>query len=977
MVRELEEDSEEGCRKCQAETKAFYVIAPIVLLSVVLSMLYMTRHSPLKDGPIQVELQGTLGQVFMFLQVVNVCLAADLKYGDPMTPFMEFISQPFDVAFITESIPCVQSGLATPVRQYATHMFAPVIFITILILAYFCGQCIRAGFFSGNGLLNTIGEVLVEFYISVTMAVFAPFNCYEHPNGKLSVKSFPSVLCESGNADHSTLLGISVFAILAYPVSVVVMTMFACWIYPTRLMKNDIGMLVRCHFLFNRWKPSCYWFSIIAVLRNFILAVLPMVMPDTVLDLTVFFMAATLQVAIGFVIWWRPRRTPGMNRLDGLLSIVQITILATGSFSVYGTEVNKELSTLLVLLCCTGLVTGFMMVGFKSIEWMFFRKRFDIVLSHHNGHGGISARVLHIIFGKMLTMRRGQRCGFTFKRVFFDVENIGFYGLIFDAVKLSKNMVIFLSSETLCRPWCVGAVVAAHNAHVPMIPVILEEGAISSALAGTSDMTDAKTGKSQYFTEALSKKKTVTNVATGSASTNPLKTSGTTDFNAAATDGSKRGVSQWAADISGTVTQMSKQASIVPTHNFEIDSAPLRPHGVAHGDIFPAVENLLSQEPIMFDMTTWAGFEEFLNTLTSKLTGLNYRGGQSIADLNKDICTEIYAGRNKEGKDRLLLMSDHSDAEAVSVSRLFAWIIRPNLDKDMKVIQSGSMGALESMTAAISMTGGNNSNGGRGSMRGSFVSNVVLCEDLDVSAEEFAGMAKDQSASMLIFLFTSGTTTSAMQLLRLAVFWTYHNELQAIPVVIGESFKFPSDKQLDDMATGKGLNLGRNPGPKMKELAGEEVEMESVKLAFQRTLEYFVTFMNVPGMNETEVEVAVRRVIRRAATSMIPETELEEYEVEEIKLSHCTHRTSERMSKAGSASSAVPLASIAGGEKEEENEASFQVVGSSAKGLAPEEDMQVGSDEIMIVDEGSAAKVSVLKVARPALDLKTGSGSED
>ena len=51
-----------------------------------------------------------------------------------------------------------------------------------------------------DGVFNVVGEVLVEFYISVTLAIFGPFDCYDHPNGLRSVQKYPGVIC--GEGDH-------------------------------------------------------------------------------------------------------------------------------------------------------------------------------------------------------------------------------------------------------------------------------------------------------------------------------------------------------------------------------------------------------------------------------------------------------------------------------------------------------------------------------------------------------------------------------------------------------------------------------------------------------------------------------------------------------------------------------------------------------------------------------------------------------
>ena len=39
-----------------------------------------------------------------------------------------------------------------------------------------------------------IGEVLIEFYVSITPAIFAPVSCYRHLNGDTSVQKYPQII---------------------------------------------------------------------------------------------------------------------------------------------------------------------------------------------------------------------------------------------------------------------------------------------------------------------------------------------------------------------------------------------------------------------------------------------------------------------------------------------------------------------------------------------------------------------------------------------------------------------------------------------------------------------------------------------------------------------------------------------------------------------------------------------------------------
>merc|ERR1719498_1806451 len=190
------------------------------------------------------------------------------------------------------------------------------------------------------------------------------------------------------------------------------------------MAKNDIGILIRGHFLFNRWRPEKYWFSTITVVRNFTIALFPMVIPEDQLDVAVFLMLASLQMSLLLMLWHKPRRTPGMNALDLAISFVQITLLGAGAMSVYGTVLGAELSTLVMILVIGCLLTGGLMVLWKGQQYLRNSNANELFICHHGGAGGSAARVLQMIFAKII---KGP--------VFYDVDHLPHYGVIFDNIK--------------------------------------------------------------------------------------------------------------------------------------------------------------------------------------------------------------------------------------------------------------------------------------------------------------------------------------------------------------------------------------------------------------------------------------------------------------------------------------------------------------------------------------------------------------
>ena len=43
---------------------------------------------------------------------------------------------------------------------------------------------------------------------------------------------------------------------------------------------------------------------------------------------------------------------------------------------------------------------------------------------------------------------------------------------LIDSIKVSNNLLVVLGSETLCRTWCIGAIVPAYRKSIPMQSVI-------------------------------------------------------------------------------------------------------------------------------------------------------------------------------------------------------------------------------------------------------------------------------------------------------------------------------------------------------------------------------------------------------------------------------------------------------------------------------------------------------------------------
>jgi len=351
------EKSPLGCVDCSGFTTAAVIIVPIVVFILCVGLMRFIDQHPFHVNPLLAEAQNSMGQLIMFTQVINAIFSTRLLFGEPLVGFMGDVMSHLDPDAIFSSSPCLFDGLADPIPQYAIVISAPVAFIVMLSLVYLFGLFALKGIFPVAGLFNVIGEVLVEFYISITLAIFSPFDCFSHPSGDQSVNDYPQILCGDGN--HKVMVGLSVFGILAFPVMAIMVSLSATWYFPRALIKNEISHMVRCSFLFERWRPECYWFCNVTIFRNFAIAVLPSVMPEGDLDVTILLMMIVLVVSLVCCVWFKPRRSDTQNALDRFISLVKIIVLSFGIISVHGEAVRYQ------------LLAGCVALGVCVIAWYF------------------------------------------------------------------------------------------------------------------------------------------------------------------------------------------------------------------------------------------------------------------------------------------------------------------------------------------------------------------------------------------------------------------------------------------------------------------------------------------------------------------------------------------------------------------------------------------------------------------------------
>jgi len=750
------EANPDGCEECSQLGNVIACIVPFMVLAFCCFMMYHTHPSPLDEKPEAVDAGNTMGQLVMFVQVLNALYAARMVYGQPMEDLMNYLISQLDPDSLFSSAPCIMSAWADPLARYSMMIVAPLSFMLALSVAYLVGKIFFKGIFPLAGLINMIGEVLVEFYIAITLAVFSPFNCYGHPNGEQSVRSYPQVIC--GAPQHGAMVGLAVFGILAFPLSAIAVSGFLTFQFPRRILRNDIHFLVCGKFLFERWKPNCYWFCNVTLIRNFCIAVIPCVLPEDALDVTLFLMTMALSIAFLFLVWFKPRRTPSQNQLDCVVSFAQFVLVTLGLTTVHGDPMRAFLSTICVLMIALVAVSVGSMLCVRFYQLVTKMDRYSLFLSHHGGAGGASCRVLHRILLKKV---KGK--------VFYDVDVKDQLGLILDSARSTRNMMVIFGSETLCKPWCIASLVAAHRRGTPLHAVVLTHPKPQETVCSALD--DSKVQRT----------------------------------------------------FSGKMPSKSGKA---PT--FEVDTFALCGYGLAQTDVHPAIQAITAVQPEFLNFLS----EHKLNLTLKELFGrmVDVEGGITIAAATESLfrgarrCAQLTeSGFNLEESANLILC-DHVDGDAVSVSRLLQSVFCQN-------------------------------------------NQGTWLEDQDLAPADFAKLARSGKLLNTLFVFTQNSNKSVSQLARLGLLHQFQPEMHMVPVAVGVAFEFPDQDLFTQIETGKMPGLGLNSMHDLAACAGGQVTLKQISDGLLHAMSFLISFVDVPGLSGRRLETALLNILTRATGS--------------------------------------------------------------------------------------------------------------
>jgi hypothetical protein len=205
-------------------------------------------------------------------------------------------------------------GVNSPVLTYLGGLLVFPCFV-VGMLASFGMSTLLGRSVDRCRIYNSIGLVLLLFYLSLVIAAILPWQCKNNPDGSSSWSSQKAVLCWD-SSDHSTVIAFSVFAILVYIVSFIALVVWATFRYPSWVLREGGLSWLRAFFwLFSRFTPECYYYGLIYTLRNLVLAIVPVSLVNEP-GAQMMTLSLVIMGTIVLQCWLKPWRSTTGNILD-------------------------------------------------------------------------------------------------------------------------------------------------------------------------------------------------------------------------------------------------------------------------------------------------------------------------------------------------------------------------------------------------------------------------------------------------------------------------------------------------------------------------------------------------------------------------------------------------------------------------------------------------------------------------------------
>ena len=451
----MHEGSDGRCIPCKGGDGA--VPVTIGILAVVLGlcfMAWMVNRNILAQHNSVTSCGIILGLLLVALQTMSVYSSLSIRWVSPLDSFfrgLSIFSLNIGVAFNTGCVVGAGPVAVFSVRQVLAPGFAVIMLIAVALKKIIWRRATQYWIES----INTIGTVYSTLFVSIVMSAVQPWVCYEHPNDNgLSMLESSGVLCFE-TSEHTSMVTLGVAAILIVVLPFVALILWANLRYRTSVKRGVSDVHIRTfRFLFVRYHPQYYFFSVVTLFRGLFICLVPVVARGFP-EVQTLLMCAVMLSYNCLVTHIKPWRGSATNAIDGALANILVVVLMCAAMTTTFDNADAAIGSLGLAACVIFFASGVAAIALALHRRLFPRPFYSNFVCHHKGEAAAQARFLQI--------ELSERTGTT---VFIDSDHLTNLDGLFDIVRCRiGRLVVFLTSETLRRRWCAGEISITFSTH--------------------------------------------------------------------------------------------------------------------------------------------------------------------------------------------------------------------------------------------------------------------------------------------------------------------------------------------------------------------------------------------------------------------------------------------------------------------------------------------------------------------------------
>ena len=300
-------------------SRALFPVIPLVCGPVVIVGMYMVFKDTLQRwGSPQ---NGIVSVVFLMLthyQTVVIIRNTDIVFPLDLASVFQIWGFTDDITSIFRTA-C--AGFGRFETGMALRVCGPVVLLLVVLLVYFGSKFV--GVACGIPKLamqwdrthNVFFSILFTFFNGIAAMSLTLFRCMPNPNGKLTLRADPSIVC-FGEA-WSSMIVAGVLAVLIYCVGFGGLIVYVISVARDRFA--DKGFQMRWKFLFIKYRPDVFWWSVVFLMRGLLMNIGIAAFQDGLLQvysiMTVEIIYKSLTIAY---LPWRHIKANAMEMLIGV-----------------------------------------------------------------------------------------------------------------------------------------------------------------------------------------------------------------------------------------------------------------------------------------------------------------------------------------------------------------------------------------------------------------------------------------------------------------------------------------------------------------------------------------------------------------------------------------------------------------------------------------------------------------------------------